>query len=169
MRQAWLSLLIILLIPVFLVALIIIHELGHTTLARLLGDPNAVFYLANEEEQSRCIGCTYYDVTKLSWGANLIVSLAGLFAGQLVALTALFLLRVRHAGNRWLHLFLSMIALSFAFFDVPWQLYQALPVNLGHSKWPTGADLVDFMLLLQMRFDLSQLLLKGSLLLMAAL
>lgn len=59
MRQAWLSLVIILPIPVFLLALVIIHELGHTTAARLLGDPGAVFYLTDEGEQSRCIGCTY--------------------------------------------------------------------------------------------------------------
>jgi hypothetical protein len=169
MRQAWLSLLIILLIPVFLFALIIIHELGHTTAARLLGDPGAVFYLADRGEQRSCIGCTYYDVSKLSWGANLIVSLAGLSAGQLVALTALFLLPVCHAGNRWLHLFFNMTALSFALFDVPWQVFQALAANLSHSKWPTGADLVDFMLLLQMRFDVGQLLLKGFLLLIAVL
>lgn len=98
-----------------------------------------------------------------------MVSLAGLCAGQLVALTALFLLPRRQAGNRWLRLFLSMTALSFALFDVPWQVLQALAPNLGHSKWPTGADLVDFLLLLQMRFDLSPLLLKGFLLLMAGL
>jgi hypothetical protein len=168
-KQAWLSLLIILLIPVFLFALLIIHELGHTTAARLLGDPGAVFYLADKTEQSSCIGCTYYDVSKLSSGANLIVSLAGLFAGQLVAVTALFLLQLRQAGNRWLRLFLSITALSFAFSDVPWQVLQALSANLGRSLWPTGADLVDFLLLLQMRFDLHPLLLKVSLLLVAGL
>jgi hypothetical protein len=169
MKQAWLSLLIILLIPVFLFTLIIVHELGHTTTARLLGDPGAVFYLADETEESRCIGCTYYDVSKLSWRANLIVSLAGLFAGQLVAVTALFLLQVHYMGNRWLRLFLSMTALSFAFSDVPWQVLQALTADLGRSQWPTGADLVDFLLLLQMRFDLNPLLLKGFLLLAAGL
>jgi hypothetical protein len=96
-KQAWLSLLIILLIPAFLFALLIIHELGHTTAARLLGDPSAVFYLVDKTERSSCIGCAFYNVSKLSWGANLIVSLAGLFAGQLVALTALFLLPHRRA------------------------------------------------------------------------
>lgn len=169
MRQAWLSLLIILLIPVFLFALIIIHELGHTTAARLLGDPGAVFYLVDKTEQSSCIGCTYYDVSKLSWGANVIVSLTGLFAGQLVAIAALFLLPLHHAGNRWLRLVFSMTALSFSLFDVPWQVLQALSANLGRSKWPTGKDLVDFLLLLQMRFDFSQLLLKSFLLLIALL
>ena len=169
MKQAWLSLLIILLIPVFLFALIIIHELGHTTAARLLGDPSAVFYLVDKTEQSSCIGCTFYDVSKLSWGANVTVSLAGLFAGQLAAIAALFLLALHRAGNRWLRLFLSLTALTFALFDVPWQVFQALAADMGRSKWPTGADLVDFLLLLQMRFDLSQLLLKGFLLLMAGL
>jgi len=168
-KQAWLSLLIILLIPVFLFVLIIVHELGHTTAARLLGDPGAVFYLADKTEESRCIGCTYYDVSKLSWGANLTVSLAGLLAGQLVAVTALLLLQVHYMSNRWLRLFFSMTALTFAFSDIPWQVLQALTANLGRNQWPTGADLVDFLLLLQMRFDLSPLLLKGFLLLIAGL
>jgi hypothetical protein len=68
-----------------------------------------------------------------------------------------------------LRLFLSITALSFAFSDVPWQVPQALTANLGRSKWPTSADLVDVLVLLQMRFDLSPLLLKGFLLLMAGL
>jgi hypothetical protein len=167
MKQAWLSLLIILLIPVLLFTLIIIHELGHTAAARLLGDPNAVFYLVHRDEQSSCIGCTFYDISKLSWGANLIVSLAGLLAGQLVAVIALVLLPLRRAGNPWLRPFLSITALSFALSDVPWQVLQALSANLGRSRWPTSADLVDFLLLLKMRFDLNPLLLKGFLFLSA--
>jgi hypothetical protein len=83
-------LLIILLIPVFLVVFTVIHELGHTILARLLGDPNSVFYLVKIEADSACLGCNIYDQGKLSWGANLFVSLGGLLATQFVALAALF-------------------------------------------------------------------------------
>lgn len=169
MRQAWLSLLIILLVPVFLLALIVIHELGHTGLARLLGDPQADFYLVDPGEHSGCmLGCTFYDVTKLTWGANLVVSVSGLFAGQTVALAALFLLRVSEC-HHFLRSIFSALALSCAFFDVPWQVFQSLTYNLDESAWPTGADLVDLLLLLRIRFDVDQLFLKGLLFMVAAL
>lgn len=169
MRQAWFSLLIIVLIPVFLLALIVVHELGHTAMARLLGDPSAVFYLVNNDEHSPCIGCTYYDVTRLSWGANLAVSLSGVLTGQLVALASIFLLGYRRYSYRFPPLLLKFMALSFALFDVPWQVFQIFSYNFERSPWPTGADLVDFLLLLQMRLEVSLYLLKGLLLALAML
>ena len=168
MRKALQILLIILLIPVFLVAFTIVHELGHTILARLLGDPNSVFYLVRIEADSGCLGCNIYDQSKLSWSDNLVVSLGGLFATQLVAILCLYLLRLRHSQLFWQRLF-SAIALSFAFLDVPVQVIQGLLYNLNHHTWPTKVDLMDFMLLLQARIGVSQLLLKGFLLIVAAL
>ena len=46
MRKILKILLIVLIIPIFLVVFAVTHELGHTILARSLGDPNSVFYLA---------------------------------------------------------------------------------------------------------------------------
>jgi hypothetical protein len=57
-----------------------------------------------------------------------------------------------------------MTALSLALFDVPWQVFQALSYDLERSQWPTGADLVDFLLLLQMKFDVNPLILQAPLL-----
>lgn len=168
MRKLFIILLVILLIPVYLVAFTVVHELGHTILARLLGDPDSVFYLARIEGQSYCLGCNIYDPSKLSWGGNLIASLGGLLATQLVALTALYLLRLRHASHLLLR-GLSIIALGFAFLDVPVQVIQGLLYNLDHQTWPTNVDLVDFMLLVQGRIGASQLLLKALLLVAAVL
>jgi hypothetical protein len=37
--------LIVLLAPIYLLSFVVIHEVDHTVLARLLGDPDSVFYL----------------------------------------------------------------------------------------------------------------------------
>ncbi len=149
-------------------AFTVVHELGHSILARLLGDPNSVFYLVRIQAHSGCFGCNIYDQSKLSWSGNLIVSLGGLFATQLVAIFCLFLLRLRHIQSFWQRLF-STIALGFACLDVPVQVIQGLLYNLDHHKWPTEVDLMDFMLLLQMRIGAGQLLLKGFVFIVAAL
>lgn len=162
MRRIAVIFLVILLIPVFLVTFTVIHEMGHTILARVLGDPNSVFYLARIEEHSACLGCNIYDASKLSWGGNLVVSLGGLIATQLAALTALFLLRSR-LENRFLRRILTSFALGFAFLDVPVQVIQGLLYNLNQQTFPTNVDLVDFMLLVQEKVGASQLLLKGLL------
>jgi hypothetical protein len=160
MRRILNIILYILLIPVFLITFTVIHELGHTILARLLGDPDSVFYLARIEENSACLGCNIYDPSKLSWGANLIVSLGGLFASQLAALTALFLLRLNF-DSRLLRGVLATIALGFAFLDVPGQVIQGLIYNLNQQTFATNVDLLDAMLLIQEKLGASQLLLKG--------
>ncbi len=161
-------LLVTLFIPVYLVSFVVIHELGHTLLARLLGDPNSVFYLAKIEEHSACLGCNIYDQTKLTRGANLVVSLGGLLATQLVALTALFLLGLR-PGKQLRRRILTVIAMGFAFLDVPVQVIQGLLYNLNQESFPTNVDLVDFMLLVQDRVGASQFLLKGAILLASIL
>ncbi len=163
MRKVLRVLLIILLIPVYLVGFTVIHELGHTLLARMLGDPDSVFYLARIEADSMCLGCNIYDQAKLSWGANLIVSLGGLLATQIVAIIAVFLLRLRR-NNRISRRFLGFIALGFALLDVVAQGLQGLLYNLNNRTFPTNVDLVDAMLLVQQRTGASQFLLKGVLL-----
>ncbi len=64
---------------------------------------------------------------------------------------------------------LSVIALTFAFFDILAQVPQGLYYNLDRVKFETSVDLVDFMLLIQMKIDASQYLLKGVLLAAAVL
>ena len=53
MRKALHILLILLFIPVFLVVFTVVHEVGHSLLARLLGDPNSVFYLVRIEADGK--------------------------------------------------------------------------------------------------------------------
>lgn len=154
-------------ITVYLISFVVIHELGHTLLARLLGDPNSVFYLVRIEKHSACLGCNIYDQTRLSWGANLTVSLGGLLATQIAAIGALFALRFDF-GLRTFRRLLVWIGLGFAFLDVPVQVVQGMLYNLNQQSFPTNVDLVDFMLLLQEKTGASQSLMKG-LLVMAAL
>jgi len=158
---------ILLLIALLLVLIIVIHEIGHTALARLLGDPDSVFYLVKVKGDFACCGFTDFDTTKLSWGDNLVVSLGGLLATQLVALVALFLLRFPQNNTLWRRA-LKAIALGFAFFDVPVQVIQASLYDLDHRVWPTNVDLMDVMLLLQTRIEASQIVLKAALFIIAA-
>jgi hypothetical protein len=113
------------------------------------------------DQYSQAIGLTDYDISKLSWGANLVVSVGGILATQIVALSALFLLWLRQSSHRLLGMLLGVITFTFAF-DLPFQLFQALGYR-GLQRWPTGVDLMDFMLLLQREFAISQLALKGLL------
>jgi hypothetical protein len=166
MRKIINILLVILLVPVYLISFTVVHELGHTIFARLLGDPNSVFYLARIDGHNFCLGCNIYDPNKLSWEGNLIVSLWGLLATQLVALVALFLLHLRPA-NRLLQRILASIALGFAFLDVVVQVLQGLLYNINYQTWPTNVDLVDFMLLVQERTGAGQLFLKIVILLIS--
>ncbi len=163
MRKAAVIILAILLVPVFLIASTVVHEVGHTVLARMLGDPASVFYLAKIDEHGTCLGCNIYDSAKLSWGGNLVVSLGGLLATQLVAVAALLLLQLRIERRPFQNI-LRIIALGFAFLDVAVQVIQGLLYNLSRETWQTGVDLVDVMLLLQAKTGASQLLLKGLLL-----
>jgi len=158
MRKTILVILVVLLVPLYLAAYVSIHEIGHTTLARFLGDPDSVYYLIKIDENSRSIGRTEYDVSKLSWGANLLVSVGGMLATQVAAFVSLLLLRFRRADHS-MGRALSIMAFLFAF-DVPFQLMQALAYRRTHPTWPTGVDFMNFMLLLQMELGLGLVLLK---------
>ena len=162
MRRLVRILLGLVLVPAILIAFVVAHEVGHTLLARALGDPNSTFYLVKIDEHGECLGCNIYDQTKLSWGGNLVVSLAGLAATQVVALAALLMLGLRRARGFPRQL-LAGIALGFAFLDVPVQVVQGLLYDMSRRTWPTNVDLLDFMLLLQSKTAASQSRLKGLL------
>ena len=70
MRKILTMLVIVLLILIFIILFVVVHEVGYTVFARLLGDPESVFYLYKFEQYSTCLGCNIYDVSKLSWGGN---------------------------------------------------------------------------------------------------
>ena len=162
MRRLVRILLGLVLVPAILIAFVVAHEVGHTLLAQALGDPNSTFYLVKIDEHGECLGCNIYDQTKLSWSGNLVVSLAGLLATQVVAVAALLMLGLRRAGG-FLRRLLMGIALEFAFLDVMVQVTQGLLYDMSRHTWPTDVDLLDFMLLLQSKTAVSQSVLKGLL------
>jgi hypothetical protein len=120
------------------------------------------------DENGRCLGCTTSGPDEVSWAGNVAIRLGGLLATQTVALTALLLLSLR-PRRKWVVTTLSVVALTFAFFDILAQVPQGLYYNLDRMKFETSVDLVDFMLLIQMKVDASQYLLKGILLATAIL
>jgi hypothetical protein len=129
----------------------------------LFGDDEAWFYLVKVDGNGRCLGCTTSSEQEYSWGGNLVLSLGGLIATQTVALSALLLLSLR-PRRRWIITFLGIIALTFAFFDILAQVPQGLYYNLDNMTYKTSVDLVDVMLLIQMKIDASKYVLKGILL-----
>jgi hypothetical protein len=167
-RKLLLGILIVVLFPFYSMLFISIHELGHVAVMRLFGDNEAWFYLVKVDENSRCLGCTTSSELELPWAGNVVRSLGGLLATQAVALTALLFLSIRPRRS-WVVTALSVIALTFAFFDILAQVPQGLYYDLDTMTYKTSVDLLDFMLLLQMKFDLGQSLLKGALLGMAVL
>jgi hypothetical protein len=159
---------IFLLAPIFLLSFVVLHEVGHTVLARLLGDPDSVFYLVqiDPDGEGACLGCNIYDHTQLSPAGNFVVSLGGLLFTQATALVALFLIpkvTMRSKARR----FLSAIALGFAFLDVPVQVIQGLLYDLEQNTFPTNVDLMDAMLLASRATGASQAVLKAILVVLA--
>jgi hypothetical protein len=153
--------LIILLIPVYILSFVVVHEVGHTVLARLLGDPESVFYLVQIDPggEGACLGCNIYDHTLLSPPGNFVVSLGGLLFTQATALIALFVM-LRFPIRTLPRRLLAPIALGFAFLDVPVQVIQGLLYNIERHTWPTNVDLMDAMLLISQATGGPQALLK---------
>ena len=167
MRSVLRALLYLPLFAALLLTFVVMHELGHTILARILGDPASTFYLVKLDQSSTCLGCNIYDQSKLSWGANLLVSLGGLLATQLVAFTLLLFSRYGRAGPR-LRRWLGATGLAYVFLDVVVQGVQGLLYDVGAQTWPTEVDLLDVMLLIRQRWPLAQTFLKGTIVLVAA-
>jgi hypothetical protein len=163
MRKLSLGILIVVLFPFYSMLFISVHEMGHVAVMRLLGDDDAWFYLVKMDQNDRCIGCTTSGPDEVSWAGDVAIKLGGLIATQTVALTALLLLSFR-PRRKWIVTTLSIVALTFAFFDILAQVPQGLYHNIDNMKVETSVDLVDFMLLIQMKIDASQYLLKGLIL-----
>jgi hypothetical protein len=132
-RRVLLALLVIGCVPVITLAMIIVHEVGHTVVARLLGDGRATFTLYS----SHCIGCNLYDSQRLGPLANAAVSLGGVLFTGLLTVGALGVLGWRRRPS-WLPswLLVEVAAISFVG-DFLWQIIQAaqLPVP---AREPVG-------------------------------
>jgi hypothetical protein len=132
-RRVLLVLLMIVCVAVITLVMIIVHEVGHTVVARVLGDGRATFTLYS----SHCIGCNLYDSQRLSPMANVAVSLGGVLFTGLVTVAALGTLCWSRRPSwlpRWL--LIEVAAVCFVG-DFLWQMVQAalLPVP---AREPVG-------------------------------
>jgi hypothetical protein len=150
----------------FLIALFIfvnLHEIGHTLFARLLGDPQSVYYLVQIEGDHQCFGCNIYDTAKLTWGANLAVAVAGVLFSQAAALA--LIAGWRRAHPAWLRQAL-LIGVVVFLFDFPLQVLQAFRPDVAYQTGYTNVDFADFTWLLQAHLGIP---LVGSRVILAAL
>src|ERR1700680_4290670 len=76
--------LVVLCAPVVTVVMVVTHEVGHTVVARLLGDGRATFVLYGHG----CIGCNLYDSARLTPWGNVAVSLGGVLFTALLTVAA---------------------------------------------------------------------------------
>jgi hypothetical protein len=132
-RRVLLVVLVIVCIPVVTVGMIILHEVGHTVVARVLGDGRATFTLYG----SHCIGCNLYDSQRLSPLANVAVSLGGVLFTALATVAALGILCWRGRPSwlpRWL--LIEVAAICFAG-DFLWQIVQAVQLPVP-AREPVG-------------------------------
>ncbi len=158
--------LIILCAPAFLLVFVVIHEAGHTALARLLGDPASTFYLYQITPKSACLGCNVYDDKKLTQVGNLLVSIGGLLFTQAAAIFTLFVAGRLPPGSFRRRL-LIVYGLVFAFLDVPLQVIQGLAANVAGQSALTGVDLADCLYLASRLTGISPADLKIALLILA--
>lgn len=159
MNKALRVLLLVAYAPVFVLGFVVVHEMGHTLAARVLGDPDSTFYLVRITEQSTCLGCNITDVTRLTRGENVAVSLAGLFATQLLALL-LLAAGTLLVARRFLSRLLAGSAVVAVAADVLVQGSQGLLYDIADHTWPTNVDLMDVMLLVRQQTAAGQTLMK---------
>jgi hypothetical protein len=153
--------LVLLAVGALLIALNL-HEMGHTLAARAAGDSGAMYFLyRNDPHTGTCIGCNVYDETRLSYGGNLWVTVAGVLTTQVIAF-GLWLWGVRkepHSLQRRLALLIALVFMV----DVPLQVLQALFADVAKQAQLTRVDLADTLYLVMQRAPVSALTLKAVL------
>jgi hypothetical protein len=131
-RAVLLTCVIVLAAPVVTALMVLTHEIGHTVVARLLGDGRATFRIYGHD----CIGCNLYDSQRLSPWGNVAVSLGGLWGTMLLTVLAVTALAWRRP--RWLPrwLLLEVVVICFAG-DFIWQFVQAAEIPVP-AREPVG-------------------------------
>jgi hypothetical protein len=122
----------------FLFVMVNVHELGHTVIARLLGDGSAHYVLYQDQGTSSCMGCNLYDSSRLGDVANILVNFGGVIFTQLLGWSAILLLTSgrRAILSRWM--LLTAIVITWLG-DVVLQLVQGLQTSVPQSL-PRGPD-----------------------------
>ena len=126
--------LVVLGVPVVTVVMVITHEVGHTVVARLLGDTRARFLLYGHG----CIGCNLYDSARLTPWGNVAVSLGGVLFTALLTVAAVLVLAWR-GRPAWLPRWLlaEVIVICYGG-DLVWQFVQAVQQLPVPAREPLG-------------------------------
>jgi hypothetical protein len=133
-RAALVTCLVLLCVPFVTVLMVLTHEIGHTVVARLLGDGRATFRIYGHG----CIGCNLYDSQRLTPWGNVAVSLGGVWGTMLLTIVAVVVLAWR-GRPRWVPRWLlaEVIAVCFAG-DLVWQFVQAVQQLPVPAREPVG-------------------------------
>ncbi|HDH25375.1 MAG TPA: hypothetical protein ENH00_04150 [Actinobacteria bacterium] len=119
-----------------------VHEIGHTLAAWVLGDTTASYRLFESYPGGGyCIGCNSYDPSALTPSGVALVSLAGVAATQVIAVSVIIGRGVsKSAASRRS---MSIVAGVF-FFDLVWQVLQGLVADVNTQTALSRVDLADF-------------------------
>ncbi len=132
-RAALVTCLVVLAAPVVTAIMVLTHEVGHTVVARMLGDGRATFRIYGHA----CIGCNLYDSQRLTPWGNVAVSLGGLWGTMLLTVLGVIALAWRRRPRwppRWL--LLELIVVCFVG-DFIWQFVQAIEIPVP-AREPVG-------------------------------
>jgi Peptidase M50B-like len=133
-RAALVTCLAVLCVPVVTVLMVLTHEIGHTAVARLLGDGRATFRIYGHD----CVGCNLYDSQRLTPWGNVAVSLGGVWGTMLLTIVAVAVLAWR-GRPRWVPRWLlaEIIVICFGG-DLVWQFVQAVQQLPVPAREPVG-------------------------------
>lgn len=120
--------------PLVTFIMVITHEVGHTVVARLLGDTRATFQLYGHD----CEGCNLYDSARLTPWGNVAVSVGGVLFTALLTIAAVAALAWR-GRPRWLPRWLlaEVIVICYGG-DLVWQFVQAVQQLPVPAMEPVG-------------------------------
>jgi hypothetical protein len=146
--MAWRIVRLVLFAIAFTFVMINWHEIGHTVVARALGDSSAHYVLYSATATSSCVGCNVYDSAQLSDSANIIVNFGGVLFTQILALVAILLMasapsRFVPSGMLWTVIVVTW--LGDLIFQVAQGLATAVPVSLPRGPEMSYTDFTAIM------------------------
>lgn len=155
MKKITRILLFVVFIPLAILLVILIHEIGHVAVARLFGDNQASYFLYKRYPSGGfCIGCFNFGI--LSDTGSLFVKIGGVIFTQLFFI-ALVLARKKRSLNFVPRLPMTILAVLF-FLDLPFQILQGFRPSPDAPK--LGIDIADFSQLVSLQTNLSALSIK---------
>ena len=143
-----------------------LHELAHTVAARLGGDLTAHYSLYHWGEGGGCVGCNWYDPSHLSLLGNLVVTVAGVLATQVVVLALVVWGAARRRGS--LPRRLALVAAACLLLDFLLQFTQGLLAQVTAQRHLTRVDFADTLYLLHHQLSLGAGVLKAGMVVTAA-